>query len=336
MYDMTSFHLILLKTLQNKSTQIPNYFPQFLPHTNSNHYLIFLENESCAFYYNNVIRSYTKLNVPNKALYVYVSMSSWSSFDVKMGIQLHCVGIKNGFESNDFCESGIASMYCKGGWECTQVFEQNRERKLGSWNAIIGGLSQGGRAKEATHMFLRLMKCGFRPDDVTMLVEASGSLRDLDLAMQLHKCVLQARTWEKSDIVMLNSLIDLYGKCGRMDLAGKVFSRMVESNVSSWTSMIVGHAMHGHVHDALECFHWMREVGVEPNYVTFIGVLSACVHGGMVQEGKHYFNLMKNVYHIVPKLQHYGCMANLLGHAGLFEEAREMIEKMPMEANSVV
>ncbi|KAK6941470.1 E motif [Dillenia turbinata] len=125
------------------------------------------------------------------------------SFDVKMGIQLHCVGIKNGLESNEFCESGIINMYCKGGefGNAHKLFEHNRERKLGSWNAIIGGLSQGGRAKEAIDMFWRLMKCGFRPDDVTM---------------------------------------------------------------------------------------------------------------------------------------HYGCMVDLLGRAGLFEEAREMIEKMPMKANSVV
>ncbi|GLT98527.1 hypothetical protein SLE2022_160280 [Rubroshorea leprosula] len=141
---------------------------------------------------------------------------------------------------------------------------------------------------------------------------------------------------QKSDILMLNSLIDMYGKCGRMDLAYRVFSKMNEKNVSSWTSMIVGYAMHGHVIEALECFRCMREAGVRPNHVTFVGVLSACVHGGRVQDGRHFFDMMKNVYRIQPQLQHYGCMADLLGRSGLFEEARKMVEEMPLKPNVVI
>lgn len=106
--------------------------------------------------------------------------------------------------------------------------------------------------------------------------------------------------------------------------------------MSSWTSMIVGYGMHGHVNEALECFQIMREAGVRPNHVTFVGVLSACVHGGTVQEGRYYFEMMKQVYGINPRLQHYGCMVDLLGRAGLLEEARKMVEDMPMRANSAV
>ncbi|KAG9135962.1 hypothetical protein Leryth_023731 [Lithospermum erythrorhizon] len=165
---------------------------------------------------------------------------------------------------------------------------------------------------------------------------ACGSLGDLILAIQLHRCVFAARRWGSLDILMMNSMIDMYGKCGRMDLANKVFWEMEERNVSSWTSMIVGYAMHGHVKEALDCFGCMRGVGARPNHVTFVGVLSACVHGGLVQEGKHFFSMMKNEYGIMPMLQHYGCMADLLGRAGLFEEAREMVDKMPMKANVIV
>lgn len=309
------------------------------------------------FHWNNIIRSYTRRDAPSKALCVYVAMSRagvlpdsytlpiilkavCQLFATDIGRQLHSVAIRLGLESNEYCESGFITLYSKAGEfeNARKVFEQNRERKLGSWNAIIGGLSQGGRAKEAIEMYAELRKCGFLPDDVTLVsvISACGSLGDLGLALQLHKCAFQAKPIEKPDILMLNSLIDMYGKCGRMDLAYKVFSRMEQRNVSSWTSMIVGYAMHGHVDEALEFFRCMRQAGVMPNHVTFVGVLSACVHGGTVQEGKHYFHMMKNVYGIMPQLQHYGCMVDLLSRAGLFEEAIEMIEGMPMKANSVV
>ncbi|KAK9274776.1 hypothetical protein L1049_022028 [Liquidambar formosana] len=316
-----------------------------------------LEFHPAPFHWNSILRCYTRLESPSKALYIYVAMlgagvlpdsytlpivlkAVCQVFDMQLGRQLHSAAIRLGLESNEFCESGFISMYSKAGEfeNARKVFDQNSDRKLGSWNAIIGGLAQGGRAIEAIAMFMELRKCGFEPDDVTLVsvTSACGSLGDLILALQLHKYVFQARKLEKSDILMLNSLIDMYGKCGRMDLAYRVFSRMEQRNVSSWTSMIVGHAMHGHVNDALKCFCNMREAGVMPNHVTFVGVLSACVHGGMVQEGKYYFDMMKNVYGIIPTMQHYGCMVDLLGRAGLLDEAREMVEGMPMKVNSII
>ncbi|WOH11184.1 hypothetical protein DCAR_0830664 [Daucus carota subsp. sativus] len=309
------------------------------------------------FYWNNIVRSYTRLNSPDRALCVFIAMARAGVFpdcytlpivlkavgqDLDIGLvsQFHAVAVRVGLVTSAFCESGFISLYSKGGlFECARkVFDENCDRKLGSWNAIIAGLAHGGRAKEAVDMFVKLKKSGFKPDDVTMVsvTSACGSLGDLDLALQLHKYVFQAKSVEKSDMLMCNSLIDMYGKCGRMDLAYTVFSRMHERNVSSWTSMIVGYAMHGLSMDAFECFRCMREAGVRPNHITFIGVLSACVHGGNVEEGKYYLNMMKNTYGIKPLLQHYGCMADLLGRAGMFDEAREMVEEMPMPANVVI
>lgn len=303
------------------------------------------------------MRSYTRLEAPRKALFVYIAMSKSGvlpdsytlpiilkaviqTFAFEIGKQLHSVAMKLGLQANEYCESGLINLYCKAGEieNACKVFEQNPDRKLGSWNAIIGGLSQGGRAKEAIDMFLELRRYGLLPDDVTMvsITSACGSLGDLDLALQLHKCVYQAKTAGKDDTLTLNSLIDMYGKCGRMDLAYRVFSGMDHRNVSSWTSMITGYATHGHVNEAFECFRCMREGGVRPNYVTFVGVLSACVHGGRVQEGKDFFDMMQTVYGITPCLQHYGCMVDLLGRAGLFEEAIKMVDGMPMKANSII
>ncbi|XP_065848773.1 pentatricopeptide repeat-containing protein At1g77170, mitochondrial [Euphorbia lathyris] len=310
------------------------------------------------FHWNNIIRSYTRLDAPTKALRVYISMSrcnvlpdsytlpialkaACQAFAIGIGKQLHSVAIRVGLESNEYCESGFITLYSKSGEfeDASKVFDENPERKLGSWNAIIGGLAQGGRAKEAIEMFIKMRKYGLEPDDVTMVsvTSACGSIGDFNLAIQLHKYVFQAKKRDgKSDILMLNSLIDMYGKCGRMDLADRVFSEMDQKNVSSWTSMIVGYAFHGHVNEAISCFHSMIEAKVRPNHVTFVGLLSACVHGGQVQEGKKFFEMMKSVYGILPQQQHYGCMVDLLGRVGLVGEARELIEGMPMQPNVVI
>jgi pentatricopeptide repeat protein len=262
------------------------------------------------------------------------------TFSIELGKQVHSVGIKLGLQSNEYCETGFINLYCKAGDfdSARRVFDENPDPKLGSWNAIIGGFSQSGLSVDAISVFIDMKRHGFQPDGITMvsLTSACGSIGDLYLALQLHKCVFQAKASEKTDILMSNSLIDMYGKCGRMDLAYRVFAMMEDRNVSSWTSMIVGYAMHGHVKEALDCFQCMRESGVKPNYITFIGVLSACVHGGTVKEGRFYFDMMKNVYGIRPQLQHYGCMVDLLGRAGLLDDARRMVEEMPVKPNSVI
>ncbi|KAL6519973.1 hypothetical protein OROHE_017116 [Orobanche hederae] len=317
----------------------------------------FLQSHPVSFHYNNISRIYSRLESPREALHVYITMchagtlpdnftlpivlkAASQMLDRILAEQIHGSSIKYGLENDMYCESGLISLYSKTAQydSAYKVFVNTTERKLGSWNAIIGGLSQGGRAREAIHMFSLMMNNGFYPDDVTMVsvTSACGSLGDLNLAFQLHKCVFQAKKLEKSDILMKNSVIDMYGKCGRMDLAYNVFVRMEEKNVSSWTSMIVGYAAHGHVSDALDCFRCMREAGIRPNHVTFVGVLSACVHGGMVQQGKYYFNMMTNGYEIKPLLAHYGCMVDLLGRAGLLDEAKMMVEGMPVRANVAI
>ncbi|KAG4999177.1 hypothetical protein JHK87_020249 [Glycine soja] len=327
---------------------------QVYAHVLTTHFLI---SNPAPFNWNNIVRSYTRLEAPRNALRILVFMlrngvlpdcytlpialkAVCQTFDVNLGKQFHSIAIKIGLQCNEYCETGFLSLYLKAGefGGARMVFDENPDPKLGSWNAVIGGLSQAGLARDAISVFLNMRRRGFMPDGVTMVsvMSACGNIGDLNLALQLHKCVFQAEAGARTDILMLNSLIDMYGKCGRMDLAYKVFAMMEEQNVSSWTSMIVGYGMHGHVKEALDCFWRMREAGVRPNFVTFIGMLSACVHGGAVQEGRFYFDMMKNVYGITPQLQHYGCMVDLLGRAGLLEDARRIVEEMPMKPNSVV
>ncbi|XP_068638875.1 pentatricopeptide repeat-containing protein At1g77170, mitochondrial-like [Aristolochia californica] len=316
-----------------------------------------LELYPAPFYWNSLMRPYLRLSSPYMALRVYIQMlragilpdcytlpiafkAVCQVLVIEWGRQLHSFAIRIGLEVHEFVESGLINVYSKAGDfdGALQIFAQNPYRKLGSWNALIGGFAQGGRSKEAIYLFLELRRFGILPDDVTMVSVASacGSVGDLSLALQIHKCAYQAKSLSKSDILMSNSLIDMYGKCGQLDLAYKVFVGMVERNVSTWTSMIVSLAMHGHVNEALDFFREMRQSGIWPNEVTFVGVLSACVHGGLVEEGSDYFNAMAGEYGIRPQMSHYGCMVDLLGRVGRLTEARELVRGMPMKPNSVI
>ncbi|CAN8240275.1 unnamed protein product [Cochlearia groenlandica] len=316
-----------------------------------------LEQHQTPFLWNHIMRSYIRHGSPLDAVQVYLNMvrsnvspdkytfpiiikSAVQIHDLPLGTQIHSVAVKLGLVGDEFCESGFITLYCKAGKfrKARKVFDENPQRKLGSWNAIICGLNQAARANEAVEMFVDMKRRGFEPDDFTMVsaTSACGSLGDLCLAFQLHKCVLDAKTKEKSDIMMMNSLIDMYGKCGRMDLASQVFDEMPQTNVVSWTSMIMGYAAHGETSEALECFRKMRDSGVRPNNVTFVGVLTACVHGGLVEEGKDYFAMMKSEFELEPSLSHYGCIVDLLSRDGRLEEAKKVVEEMPMKPNVMV
>jgi pentatricopeptide repeat protein len=133
-----------------------------------------------------------------------------------------------------------------------------------------------------------------------------------------------------------NSLIDMYSKCGDIDIARGVFDDISAKDVVSWNAMIQGLALHGLGKEALAQFHLMLNTGIQPDDITFIGVLSACSHAGLIQEGRQHFNDIRARYGISPKLEHYGCMVDLLCRAGLLDEAIDFIRKMPLEPNGAI
>lgn len=129
----------------------------------------------------------------------------------------------------------------------------------------------------------------------------------------------------------------MYAKCGAVEEAYRTFSKMNDRNIVTWNTMILGLAAHGHTNEALTLFSKMLDEKLEsPNDVTFLGVLCACSHGGMVEEGRKYFNNMSKDYHIHPNIKHYGCMVDILGRAGLVQEAYELVRSMPMKCNAIV
>ena len=132
------------------------------------------------------------------------------------------------------------------------------------------------------------------------------------------------------------SVVDMYCKCGRIEAAKRAFNQMKEKNVKSWSAMVAGYGANGLAKEALDVFCCMNSSGVKPNYITFVSVLAACSHAGMLDEGKYWFSAMENRFGIEPGVEHYGCMIDLLGRAGRLGEAYNLIKKMKVKPDFVI
>ncbi|KAM1099081.1 hypothetical protein TB2_005606 [Malus domestica] len=223
---------------------------------------------------------------------------------------------------------------------CTRLLDVSKGRgihgSVRSWTLMISGFVQCGKPKEAIGLFLEMEEAGVRPNEVTVVavLAACADLGDLDLGRRIHEYSNQSGF--SRNVRVSNTLIEMYVKCGCLEDACKVFDGMKERTVVSWSAMIAGLAMHGQAEEALRLFSEMIEEGMDPNDVTFVGLLHACSHIGFVDQGREFFTSMTNDYGIVPKIEHYGCMVDLLSRAGLLQEAHEFIINMPIKPNSVV
>ncbi|CAI9103118.1 OLC1v1001559C1 [Oldenlandia corymbosa var. corymbosa] len=221
------------------------------------------------------------------------------------------------------------------------LFGRMIERNVVSWNALIAGYTQNGENEEALGLFLQLKRASVWPTHYTFgnLLNACANLADLKLGRQSHAHVLKHgfrfQHGPETDIFVGNSLIDMYMKCGSVVEAKIVFKNMVQRDYVSWNAMIVGYAQNGQGTEAIEFFRQMLKAGEKPDHVTMIGVLSACTHAGLVEEGRHYFNSMKE-YGIEPLKDHFTCMVDLLGKAARLNEAMDLIKTMPMPPDGVV
>jgi pentatricopeptide repeat protein len=218
------------------------------------------------------------------------------------------------------------------------LFDRAPDRDVVSWNAMISGYVRCGSHKDAMDLF-ELMQClGEKPDIVTMLslLSACADSGDLDVGQRLHSYLSGRFSRTGISTVIGNALIDMYAKCGEMKIALEVFLWMREKDVSTFNSIIGGLALHGHVVESIDVFEKMLMGNIRPDEITFVAVLVACSHGGMVDKGREYFNLMQQLYRIEPNIKHYGCMVDILSRAGLLKETFEFISKMKIEPNSVI
>ncbi|KAL7251773.1 hypothetical protein ACSBR1_013601 [Camellia fascicularis] len=241
-------------------------------------------------------------------------------------------------QKNVVVSTAMVSGYSKlGNVEAARlIFNQMDEKDLVCWSAMISGYAESDQPQESLKLFDEMQVSGIRPDQVTMLsvISACAHLGALDRAKWIHIYVNNHGFGEA--LPVNNALIDMYAKCGSVEGAREVFNRMRKKNVISWTSMISAFAIHGDASNALKLFHRMKTENINPNGVTFVGVLYACSHAGLVEEGRKIFASMVNEYKITPKHEHYGCMVDLFGRANLICEALELIEQMPLAPNVVI
>nr|POE82932.1 pentatricopeptide repeat-containing protein [Quercus suber] len=216
------------------------------------------------------------------------------------------------------------------------IFDQLVEKDLVCWSAMISGYAESDRPQEALKLFNEMQVLGIKPDQVTMLsvISACAHLGALDQARWIHLYV-DKKGFGRA-LPISNALIDMYAKCGSLERARQVFEKMRRKDVISWTSMISAFAMHGNANDALNFFYQMQDEKIEPNGVTFVGVLYACSHSGLVEEGRRIFSSMINEHNITPKHEHYGCMVDLLSRANFLREALDLVETMPLAPNVVI
>jgi pentatricopeptide repeat protein len=189
-----------------------------------------------------------------------------------------------------------------------------------------------GQAWKALELSQQMQNQGVQPDHVTFvgMLNACADVLALEEGRRIHESIIQCGC--ESDAFVGSSLIDMYTKCGSIEDAQRVFNRMVTPDVITWTAMLRGHAMHGHGREAIQHFEQMGQDGVEIDDVTFIALLSACNHAGLVDEGLHCFESMGSVYSIPATVKHYACMVDLLGRAGHLQEAQDLIKSGPGSA----
>eukprot|EP00253_Pinus_taeda_P001255 PITA_01255 len=309
--------------------------------------------QSDVFVGNSLVDMYAKCGSTEDARYVFDKMPNRNpisetfagilpacanSAGLCKGMELHGIIIKIGLEADLFVGNALVDMYakCARVEDASEVLAKMPTRDVISWNSMIAGYTQSGHFEKALKFFSQMQLTIIKPNSNTLasILPACANLAALHDGKHVHEYIF--RSGYQSDVYVGSALVDMYAKCGSIDDARKVFDKMPTGDVVIWNAMIVGYAMHGYGNEAIHLFELMQCSNAKPDFVTFLGVVSACCHAGLVDDGRKYFNYMIKDYNMTPTLKHYGCMVDLLGRAGFLIEAQDMINKMPVEPDVAV
>ncbi|VFQ84196.1 unnamed protein product [Cuscuta campestris] len=276
---------------------------------------------------------------PNQITFINVLSAISSLSLIGLARQIHALALKHSAANDVSIENAFLTCYGKCGEmdDCEKIFSRMLDRRDDmSWNSMICGYIHNELLSKAMDLIWLMLHNGQRLDCFTLstVLSACASVATLERGMEVHACGVRACL--ESDVVVGSALVDMYAKCGRIDYASKFFKLMPQRNVYSWNSMISGYARHGCGHEALEVFEKMKAEGQPPDHVTFVGVLSACSHIGLVDQGFDYFESMKSDYHLPPRIEHFSCMVDLLGRAGELDKIESFIQRMPIRPNALI
>ncbi|XP_047064115.1 pentatricopeptide repeat-containing protein At4g38010-like [Lolium rigidum] len=284
--------------------------------------------------FDDALRLFGEMDVPpNEGTLASALVACGRLGDARSGKAVHGWYLKREREMKVIVGNAVLNMYvkCEKLDLARRVFDGLLARDIVSWTVMISGLVNCRLPSEALELFNEMQTSGVKPDKVVLstVLSACASLGALESGRWVHQYI--ERKGIEWDVHVGTSLVDMYAKCGCLETSLSVFHKMPVKNVSSWNALINGFALHGHGREALECFDRMVASGLPPNEVTFIIVLGACCHTGLVQQGLLLFESMRNEYNLSPWEEHYGCMVDLLGRAGLIQEAYSLIKVMPMK-----
>ncbi|KDP40325.1 hypothetical protein JCGZ_02323 [Jatropha curcas] len=257
--------------------------------------------------------------------------------DLNFGRQIHGHVVKIGLESEVSVGTPLVDFYskCASFESASKVFERIGEPNDVSWSSLITGYCQIGEFEESLKIFesLRSKNEHLNCFTYTSIFQACSALADFNTGTQVH-----ADAIKRSLIAQQHgesAMITMYSRCGRLDYANLAFESIAEPDAVAWTAIIAGYAYQGNATEALKLFRRMQDSEVRPNAITFIAVLTACSHSGLVDEGKQYLDLMSSKYGVAPTIDHYNCMIDIYSRAGYLQEANELIMNMPFDPDAM-
>ncbi|XP_038876269.1 pentatricopeptide repeat-containing protein At5g19020, mitochondrial [Benincasa hispida] len=308
---------------------------------------------------------------PNEVMIVDLLSACGQSVSIDEGRQFHSLMVKNGFVCYDFIQATIISFYAACGRidlaylqyqmsdkshlassnalivgftknrmidQARQIFDMMPKKDVFSWSTMISGYAQNELPDVALELFHRMVVSEVEPNEITMssVFSAIAALGQLQEGRWAHEYVCNKAIPLNDNLSA--AIIDMYAKCGSINTALDVFHQIRDkaSTVSPWNAIICGLAMHGHANLSIKIFSNLQRMSIKLNSITFLGVLGACCHAGLVELGERCFWSMKTVHGIEPNIKHYGCLVDLLGRVGRLREAEEIIRTMPMKADVVI
>ncbi|XVF82088.1 hypothetical protein PTKIN_Ptkin16aG0015900 [Pterospermum kingtungense] len=257
---------------------------------------------------------------------------------LKRGMPIHAHIVSTGFGSNKYVQNSLITMYAKCGdlQSSNYIFDGLADKNSVSWNAIIAANAHHGLEEEVLKLIVKMRSAGIDVDQFSLSegLAATAKLAVLEEGQQLH--CLAVKLGFDSDAFVTNAAMDMYGKCGEMDDVLRILPQPFNRSRLSWNILISAFARHGHFQKARETFNEMLEMGQKPDHVTFVSLLSACNHGGLVDEGLTYFDIMSKDFNVMPGKEHCVCIIDLLGRSGRLVEAESFINQMPVPPDDVV
>lgn len=275
----------------------------------------------------------------NSYTYPFVLKACGALRDGKKGQVIHGHVVKRGFDTDLFVGNALVAFYarCQEVDKSRKVFDEIPHKDIVSWNSMISGYTVNGYAEEAVMLFQAMLRdsavCA--PDNATLvaILPACAQTAAMQLGFWIHSYLI--KTEMEVDAALGSGLISMYANCGHISIARDVFDRVSDKNIVVWNAMIRCYGMHGYADESLKMFSQLVEVGLQPDGVMFLCLMSTCSHAGMVAKGRELFARMED-YAVKKTEEHYACMVDILGRAGYLDEAVALIKAMPVQAGKNV